>query len=110
MTIEEANTLRGRPLTQEERAILAMTAQGLTNRQTAVQLGQDEGAVKRAKLIIWAKLGAVNAPQAVALALMQGKLKISAGSLNLASKLGAGCVRMSKVGTERAVGSGDAEG
>lgn len=59
-------------LTERERRILELLAEGMKNRQIGLALGLSEHAVKRAVAITLSKLGCLNRTQAVVTALREG--------------------------------------
>jgi DNA-binding NarL/FixJ family response regulator len=60
------------PLTERERRILELLAEGLPNRRIGQVLGLSEHAAKRAVAITLSKLGCLNRTQAVVVALREG--------------------------------------
>ena len=65
-------TRRDADLSDEDREILKLTAQGLTNREIGRELGRSEIAIKKRLQVIFAKLGRVDRAHAVAEAIRRG--------------------------------------
>lgn len=61
-------------LSPRQREILVLMARGLTYREIARSLGVSPGTVRSHKQDIFAKLGAVNAPNAIARAISTGQV------------------------------------
>lgn len=71
-TLSREQTRRDADLSDEDREILKLTAQGLTNREIGRELGRSEIAIKKRLQVIFAKLGAVDRAHAVAEAIRRG--------------------------------------
>lgn len=65
-------TQRNADLSDEDREILKLAAQGLTNREIGRELGRSEIAIKKRLQVIFAKLGAIDRAHAVAEAIRRG--------------------------------------
>lgn len=65
-------TRREADLSNEDREILKLAAQGLTNREIGRELGRSEIAIKKRLQVIFAKLGAIDRAHAVAESIRRG--------------------------------------